>query len=227
VVKPRAGVGRTTLTLGLVRAIAGGRRTLLVDPDPEAGLTRAAGLAPDALALTVAALLTPYGGSPPRAGAVLRPLGERLALLPTGPALARSELELLLADGRERALAKALRSVLADYDVALLDSPPSLWLLTLMALVAADEALVPVAPGGADAREVGGLLAALDRRRASRRAPRLASTGVVVTQGGGKMAAIAAMLSGLAGAGEAPAAGERGAAGRGYAAIAEQLLARP
>src|SRR5262245_34331396 len=106
-------------------------------------------------------------------------------------------------------------------------------LLTLKGLVAADQALVPVAPGGADAREVGGLLAALDRLRASRRAPRLASTGVVVTQGGGKTAAIAAMVAGLVGEGEAPPVlGEAPAAPTGrstgdYAALAERLLARP
>ena len=159
VVNPRAGVGRTTVTLGLGRAIAaGGQRTLLVDLDPEAGLTRAAGLEPDGLEATVADLLAPGEDGPPRPAVVLRPLGERLALLPAGPALARAELELLLAGGRERALAEALRPVLADHDVALLDCPPSLGLLTLMALVAADQALVPVAPGGADARELGGLL---------------------------------------------------------------------
>jgi chromosome partitioning protein len=237
VVNPRAGVGRTTLALGLGRAIAaGGQRTLLVDLDPEAGLTRAAGVEPAALEATVADLLAPGQGGPPRPGVLLRPLGERLALLPAGPALARAELELLLAGGRERALTEALRPVLGDYDVALLDCPPSLGLLTLLALVAADQALVPVAPGEADAREVGGLLAALDRLRASRRAPRLASTGVVVTQGGGKTAALVAMLAALAGEGEgeataiigeAPAATAPGAAGRGYAAIADQLFERP
>jgi hypothetical protein len=91
-----------------------------------------------------------------------------------------------------------------DDVVARLACLPSLGLLPLMALIAADRALVPVAPGGADAREVGGLLAALNRLRARRRAPRLASTGVVVTPGGGKAAAIVAMLAGLSGAGAAP-----------------------
>jgi hypothetical protein len=77
VVNPRAGVGRTTVTLGLGRAIAaGGQRTLPVDLELEV------------LELTVAELLTPGDDSPPRPAAVVRPLGERLALLPAGPALA-------------------------------------------------------------------------------------------------------------------------------------------
>src|SRR5262245_44223060 len=93
-----------------------------------------------------------------------------------------------------RAPTEALQPRPSEDDVALHDCPPAIGLLPLMALVAADQALVPVAPGGADARELGGLLAALDRLRASCRASRLASTDVVVTQGGGKTAAIVAML---------------------------------
>src|SRR5262245_34086309 len=89
-----AGVGRTTVTPGLGRAIA------------------------------AAYLLAPGEDGPP---------GERLALLPAGPSLARAELELLLAGGRERALTEALRPVLADYDVALLGCPASLGPLPLMA----------------------------------------------------------------------------------------------
>jgi hypothetical protein len=81
-----------------------------------------------------------------------------------------------------RALADALRPILADYDAALLDCPPSLGLLLLMALIAADDAHVPVAPGGADPRDAGGCW----RRStgcARAAALRQTSTGVVVTRG--------------------------------------------
>jgi hypothetical protein len=133
----------------------------------------------------------------------------------------------------EATLAEALRPLLAEHDATPPDCPPSLGLPTLMALIAADRALVPVAPGGADARELSGLPAALERLRASRRAPRLESTGVVVTHGSGTTAAMAAMLAGLSGAGPTPTVvGEApaevgGVAGQGYAAIAGQLLGYP
>jgi hypothetical protein len=78
VVNPPAGDGRPPLPLGLVAApAAGGERALLVDLDPEAGLTRGAGLEPGGLATTIADLLAPVDEAPKRAGAVLRPLNER------------------------------------------------------------------------------------------------------------------------------------------------------
>jgi hypothetical protein len=80
--------------------------------------------------------------------------GDGANALASWPALARAGLALLLAGGQERALAEALWPVLVDFDAALLDCPPSLGLLTLAALVAADEALVPADPNGPGAHEL-------------------------------------------------------------------------
>jgi cellulose biosynthesis protein BcsQ len=135
-------------------------------------------------------MLAPGPDSPPR-------LGERLALLPAGPALARAALTWLLAGGREQALSEALRPVSADDEVTLLDCPPALGLLTLAALVAADEVLIPADPDGPDAHELEPLLAALDRLRAGGRAPRLTTIGVVATPGSGKAKALLAVLDHL------------------------------
>jgi cellulose biosynthesis protein BcsQ len=130
--------------------------------------------------------------------------------------------------GRLKSTARSSRYVILP------DRPPSLGLLTLAALAAADEALAPAVPDGQDAHAFAPLLAALDRLRAGRRAPRLTTVGVVATPGSGKTKAMLTLLENLkphAGSppellGELPLA-EEAARALAAAAIAARLRPAP
>ena len=141
-VNQKGGVGKTTTTINLGAYLASfGQRVLVVDLDPQANATSCLGVDKNGVTGgTYAALL----GSP---AASLVLLNERLklALLPSSPALAGAEVELVDEDEREARLKKALEPLGSRYDYILVDCPPSLGLLTVNGLVAAkDGALVPV-----------------------------------------------------------------------------------
>jgi chromosome partitioning protein len=157
----KGGVAKTTTCLSLGACLAElGQRTLVVDLDSQANLTLAAGLDPDVYELewTLSDLLEPFGAaSPPfppasggeRGGAVIQPtLMEGLDILPADVRLASVERWLNEQDDYETILAQILELWQADgrrvYDYILLDCPPSLSPLTLMALTAAQSALIPV-----------------------------------------------------------------------------------
>ena len=144
--------GKTTSTHALGVALAErGRRVLLVDLDPQASLTWACGLDPDALETSVHDVLLKRGRAadaivaldPPAPRPADGPTGT-LDLLPSTIDLAGAELHLLTKTGREYVLAKALATVGGDYDRILLDCPPSLGILTINGLTAADEVLIPL-----------------------------------------------------------------------------------
>ncbi len=137
----KGGVGKTTTTWVLGQALADlGRTVLLVDLDPQSSLTIAAGV--DAQEHSMAQVL---GGASPgtlRLQEIVVKLEDQLYLAPCDIVLANQELGLIQRTAREAILSNALASVKADY--VLIDCPPSLGVLTLNALVASDQVLIPI-----------------------------------------------------------------------------------
>lgn len=142
VANQKGGVGKTTTTINLGAALAEqGRYTLLADLDPQGGLSLGLGLAAHDLDLTIYNVLT---DTRILAAGVVHHMRPHLDLLPSNIDLAAADVQLVTAMGREYILRDALAPVRAKYDFILLDCPPSLGLLTVNALTAADAVLVPL-----------------------------------------------------------------------------------
>ena len=142
----KGGVGKTTTAINLAVAIAeSGRRVLLVDLDPQGNATSGIISREDAAELR-RANRTIYeaivGGTP--IAEVVRQARPNLMLVPAGDDLVGAEIELVAMEGRERRLRALLEPLLPEYNYVLIDTPPSLGILTLNALVAADSVLVPM-----------------------------------------------------------------------------------
>ena len=176
VANQKGGVGKTTTTHTLGDALAAdGARVLLVDLDPQACLTYAAGLDPESLQPSLHDVLLGRAD----AAAVVTPAG-RCTLLPASIDLAGSEVVLATKVGREHALARALAPIKADYDLVLVDCPPSLGILTINGLTAADVVVIPLQCETLSHRGVGQLLETVADVRAYTK-PDLAILGAVAT----------------------------------------------
>src|ERR1051325_8072453 len=135
----KGGVAKTTTTLNLGVALTEkGQRVLLVDLDPQGNLTMSQGLNPDEIERSMFDVLV---HKIPIQDVIEQ---REVALAVSSIDLAGAELSLSSMIGRERALEKALAPVRDDYDFVLIDTPPSLGLLTITALVAAEAMIVPV-----------------------------------------------------------------------------------
>jgi chromosome partitioning protein len=159
VANQKGGVAKTTTVASLGAAFAEqGLLVLLVDLDAQSCLTFSLGLDPDEIEVSVHDVLL---GKAPVADAVLE-AAEGVHLLPSTIDLAGAEAALLPLPGREYVLRKALDVVSDGYDVVLLDCSPSLGVLTLNALTAADEVLIPLQCEMLSHRGVGQLLDTID-----------------------------------------------------------------
>jgi chromosome partitioning protein len=144
----KGGVGKTTSCVSLGACLAElGHPTLIVDLDPQAHLTMACGLDPEELEFTNVDLIDPdtedVGVS--RMGSIIVQTGfERLDVLPTDQRLAELEFTLHDHPGYEQILANVFEPLSSKYDYILIDCPPSMGALTIIALTAADTALIPV-----------------------------------------------------------------------------------
>jgi chromosome partitioning protein len=138
-------VAKTTTCLSLGAALAErGQRALVVDLDPQADLTLAAGLDAEDLPWSIADLLENTGHAPP-IGEIIQPTRiEGLEILPADTRLASVERYLYEVENYEAVLSARLAPCRGRYAAILLDCPPSLGALTLMALFAAQRAIIPV-----------------------------------------------------------------------------------
>ena len=181
VANQKGGVAKTTTVHALGVALAEmGRRVLLVDLDPQGCLTFSVGVEPDDLSRSLHEVFvqrTP-------AAEVLLKVGD-LHVLPATIDLAGTEVHLLTRAGREYALARALDPIKNDYDVILIDCPPSLGVLTINGLTAADEVLVPLQCETLSHRGVGQLLETIEDVRTYTN-PNLKVRGVIATMFDGR-----------------------------------------
>jgi chromosome partitioning protein len=176
VANQKGGVAKTTTVQALGAALGElGLGVLLVDLDPQACLTFSHGIDPDALERSLHDVL--LGRC--EAVDVLEKIGD-VHLLPASIDLAGAEVHLLSRTGREYVLRRALTPLLDPYDVVLIDCPPSLGILTINGLTAADEVLVPLQCETLGRRGVGQLLETIDDVRAFTN-PELVVRGVIAT----------------------------------------------
>jgi chromosome partitioning protein len=135
----KGGVGKTTTTINLATALAMAKqRILVIDMDPQGNLTMSQGIDPDGLERSMYDVLV--HDLPIREVIRSREIDVACASID----LAGAEIAMSTKIGRERSLEKAFRAIEEDYDFICIDTPPSLGLLTINALTAADKVIVPV-----------------------------------------------------------------------------------
>ena len=162
VANQKGGVGKSTTAVHLASGLSrAGQRVLAVDCDPQANMTQMVGVRLDEVTASLYDVLV--GGKP------LIPLVQRARegfdVLPSEMGLGRAEMQLVSAFGRDRKLRKALEPVRASYDYCIIDTPPNIGLLTLLALVAADGVLIPVQPEAYPIKGIAYLLETLEEVR--------------------------------------------------------------
>lgn len=179
----KGGVGKTTtcanLGIGLARE---GKRVLLVDSDPQGSLTISLGYPePDELPVTLTNVMEGvFMDRPPERGAGILHHAEGVDLLPANIVLSGMEVALVNAMSRETILKQCLSAARKDYDYILIDCMPSLGMLTVNALAAADSVLIPVQAQYLSAKGLEQLLQTVSKVRRQIN-PRLRIDGILLT----------------------------------------------
>ena len=175
----KGGVGKTTTTINLGAALAEvGRKVLLVDFDPQGALSVGLGIRTNELDVTIYNLLVERGHD---IRDIIQPTRtENLDLVPANIDLSAAEVQLVGEVAREQILGRALRPILDDYDVVLIDCQPSLGLLTVNALTAAQGVIIPLECEFFSLRGVALLVDTIDKVK-ERLNPSLEISGILAT----------------------------------------------
>jgi chromosome partitioning protein len=175
----KGGVGKTTSTINLGAALTEyGRRVLIVDFDPQGALSVGLGMPAHMLEKTIYNVIIERSIS--ISDAIIRTGVDNMDLLPSNIDLSAAEVQLVAEVGREHTLVRALRPVIDLYDYILIDCQPSLGLLTVNALAAADGVLIPLECEYFSMRGVALLTDTIEKVR-ERLNPKLEITGIVPT----------------------------------------------
>ena len=179
----KGGVGKTTTTINLSAALAArGLRVLAIDLDPQGNLTQHVGLDPEQVSPTIYDVFrAELDGQEMPARQAVQECDEGFDLLPAQPELSMIELSLINTLSRERVLATVLEDLRGAYDFILIDCSPSLNLLVINALTAADSVLIPVQTEYLAARGAFMILSTVETVRRKKLNPDLEIEGILLT----------------------------------------------
>jgi chromosome partitioning protein len=179
----KGGVGKTTTVVSLASYLAlDGKRVLLVDMDPQGNATSGLGIDRESIERSVYDVLL---ADVPVSDVIHETTIAQLTVLPSDRSLAGAEVELVPSPGRERRLKQVLAPARQAYDFVLLDCPPSLGLLTVNALTAADSVLIPLQCEYYALEGLGQLMATVDLIREHLN-PDLTLKGILLTMHDGR-----------------------------------------